>query len=464
MEPSALKLSLGIEPIIQESSARRLVQRARHYREVVSHLEMARLVQVFQDKFDNQHKIRRRFGRRRPRSSRPVVLLPSAYINVSRTAISYATLLPEEEFLLVHARNSGRLEALPANVAMSSLDPYFVPADERELTSLFALWDDLRVRLTSQSAEFKTAEAVGVLARIPPLLRWGAAVRDAWNQVFESQNVSACLSADDNNPYTRIPLLLARKRGIPAIACHHGALDYTMAVKGSEADVYLAKSDMEQDYLLRVCGVPPGQIMVGAPASTPATPPDSGISVPARSWLVFFTEPYGVQGWRMEEVYRDLLPRLLALAHDCGCRLVFKLHPFEDVKGHRRLLRRFLTDAQVREIEVIAGPITDELWRNTRIALTVQSTVALDCVTRGVPVFLCSWLRTLEGGFVQQFVRFGVGQCLSSPDEIAAIPHLLAQLESRPSSRAVWKGIDPNELQSLLAGRSKPRVGAQQPA
>ena len=63
------------------------------------------------------------------------MLLPSAYVNVSRTAASYAALLPNEKFLLVYARNSARLKNLPSNIHTTSLDSYFVTADRSEAGS-----------------------------------------------------------------------------------------------------------------------------------------------------------------------------------------------------------------------------------------------------------------------------------------------------------------------------------------
>ena len=146
-------------------------------------------------------------------------------MNVSRTAVSYAALLPGEKFLLVYARNSARLKTLPSNISTSSLDSYFVPADRRETAVLAKAWESLKVRLVAAAQEYSAANAIGVLDRIPGLMRWGIAVRDAWNQVFKSETVVGCLCADDSNPYTRIPLMLAKKRGIPTLVCHHGALD-----------------------------------------------------------------------------------------------------------------------------------------------------------------------------------------------------------------------------------------------
>ena len=50
--------------------------------------------------------------------------------------------------------------------------------------------------------EYSAANATGVLDRIPGLMRWGIAVRDAWNQVFESETIAGCLCA-----MTAIPTL-----------------------------------------------------------------------------------------------------------------------------------------------------------------------------------------------------------------------------------------------------------------
>lgn len=152
----------------------------------------------------------------------------------------------------------------------------------------------------------------------------------------------------------------------------------------------------------------------------------------------------------MEEVYRDLLPKLWSLAESRGLKLVFKIHPFESVKGHRRMLRRYLP-RQEAEIGVIAGAPSAQLWRNIRFALVVQSTVALQCVSLGIPVFLCSWLRDSSSGYVEQFSRFGVGHVLESADELSQIPHLLEMRAKTVAMRHnLWETMDPAKLRDLL--------------
>ena len=447
---TALQRLLGARLTILESRFQSVIHRARHYGNAFLHSDAAQLAQVLEDKFDGEHSIRRCFTSRH-RPGRPVILLPSAYINVSRTALSYAELLPDHQFLLVLTRSSGKLRSLPPNVRSVSLSPYFVRGDKREAVSLLESWEGLRKRLVDGIDEFNIADAVKILGRIPALLPWGIALRDAWSQVFESEDVTACLSADDSNPPSSIPLLMAKKRGLPALASHHGALDCTMAVKMNHADFYLVKSEMERDYLTRICRLASQKMIVAPPASSKPSPLHR-VARRYAPWLVFFTEPYQSYWWRRDEVYRDLLPRLCSLAQTYGLKLVFKLHPFESIKGHRAMLRRLISE-QERRIEVLAGPPSDHLWNNTRLALTVQSSTALECVALCIPVFLCAWLRDPYSGYVQQYARFGVGHMLDSSEQISDIPRLLASQNAQSCPPPAPRGdIDADKLAHLLSG------------
>jgi hypothetical protein len=180
----------------------------------------------------------------------------------------------------------------------------------------------------------------------------------------------------------------------------------------------------------------------------------------SKPWLVFFTEPYGSAGWRIEEVYRDLLPRLLSLARESGLTLVFKVHPFESVKGQRSLLRKFLSPAELGEIVVLAGPASEELWAKTRFAMTVESTIALECAARGVPVFLCGWLQSTHAGYVAQYAEFAVGQLLDSPGQIANIPDRLAGYRPAADLSGIWRQMDPQDFRVLLQSTREQQVKA----
>jgi hypothetical protein len=329
---------------------------------------------------------------------------------------------------------------------MASLDSYFESTDGREVRELQQGWEYLKHHLVSTSEEFRAADLTGALDRMPSLIRWGIAVRRAWQRVFERENVVGCLCADDSNPYSRIPLILAAQQGIPTIACHHGALDFRMAFKTQYADVYLAKSEIERDYLERVCKVLPERI-VSAGAPSPGK-----INQPAeKKYVVFFTEPYHTWGWRPDEVYRDLLPQLLKLVQCFGLRLVLKLHPFESLRGYRRMLRRVMPASSVNDVELRTGPCGENLWHSMKFALTVQSTAALECADRGVPVFLCSWLCDPYTGYADQFARFGVGHPLQAPEDLASVPGLLEkQGFTEPRANQIWDSIDSEKLKRLF--------------
>jgi hypothetical protein len=424
-------------------------QTIRHYLNVFSRLDRAQILQVLQDKWDPQHRFRRRMGHRVDTGKEPVVLLPSAYVNISRTAIAYAKLLPAQRFLLVYARTSGRISGLPPNVQAVPLHPYYDGGNPSDLPDLLSRWQDLNAKLGSSSEELRGAERLGAMKTIPDFIARGASARDAWNRVFESHNVVACLSADDTNAYTRIPLLLARRRGLSAVACHHGALDYRMAVKTPSGTAYLAKSEMEKDYLENVCRVSQ-EIVLAGPASAQSIT-DSAATT-ARPWMVLFTEPYEADGWRIEEVYRDLLPPLLNLAHICHLRLIIKLHPFESSKEHRKLHAKLLSKDQIGNVEIVEEPLSPKGWSKVNFALTVQSSVALECKQRNIPIFLLGWLHARYGGYLEQFAKFGAGQILMSAEDLATVPDRLAGYE--PGNVAcLGTEIAPSCLQQMLGSR-----------
>jgi hypothetical protein len=447
---------------LEPESGSALLRRFRHYSAAFSNLNTAQVIQILRDKFDPQHAVRRRLAPRERGLGDPVVLLPSAYISVSRMAVSYAASLPDVNFLLVSARGDNKSESLPENVRVVSLDSYFTATDESQTAELFDAWRGLSSRLVSAASEFASANAAGLLDRIPELIRWGMALRTAWSRVFETENIAGCLCADDSNPNTRIPMILAKINHVPALACHHGALDMWMAIKTLHADFYLAKGEMEKDYLVRTCQVPARQIITGAPSGSPVPSIEAPYSASDRPWLVFFTEAYHSAAWRSDEVYGELLPRLSSLARASGLELVFKLHPFESVGAYRRMLRRHMSKSEAAQIRVIAGALSPELWRNTRFALTGQSTVAIDCTLRGIPVFLCAWLRDAFTGYVRQYTRFGIGQILDSAEQITDIPRMLETPPiAPPAKNKLRQTINPEMLRELLCGTSRLPIAAQ---
>src|SRR5438034_7086774 len=415
---------------------------------------IAQLAEILWDKYDSNYFLRRRFTGGRKPSRNPVVLMPSAYVNVSRMAIAYASTVPEMDFLLVATRRSGWLAEPSANVTVAKLASYarYEAFTRRERDELSAQWRHVRTDLES-IPEIGMLGRLGLLDSFPKLLRQGLAIREAWRQVFEIEPVKAVLCADDSNPYTRIPVLLARNRGIPAIACHHGALDGAHLFKRSHADVILAKGKMEQDYLVRVCGVPNVNVEIGAPADwSPTCVRRDGDSAP---FITFFSEPYEVASARTDEFYRDLLPRLADLALKAGRKLLVKLHPFESRRERQRLINRILTAEQQDVATIVNGALSEDLLQKTWAGITVLSTAASECAVRGIPSFLCGWLEYSHYGYIEQFERFGVGQVLRSPEEIAEIPQLIRRYRQPEVSSNLWQPVTSARLQELFSGARK---------
>ena len=123
------------------------------------------------------------------------MLLPSAYSNVTKTALSYAEILPEQKFLLVLARESGAVSPVPANVETARLASFATQScDRNELQKLEAGWKQMEQSLR-EHPEFRLPVQLGILKKGPRWLRWGITVRDAWLRVFEdaqSGGLSEC--------------------------------------------------------------------------------------------------------------------------------------------------------------------------------------------------------------------------------------------------------------------------------
>jgi len=429
-------------------------RRARGMIETIRKFNLPQLLQILGDKYDAGYRVRRWVAHHKPKLENAIVLLPVAQGNAARTALSYAALLPDRKFLLVATRPSGWVADTGPNVAAAKLASYASSKSSQgrdtELRRLLKRWRQLGLQGVRNS-EISLLARAGAFSDITKILRDGLAIRDAWLGVFERERVSAVLCTDDTNPYTHMPLLIARQRGLPTMACHHGALDGGHLVKRSHADVTLAKGAMEKDYLVDRCGLPEEKTEVGAPLLR------RRINVAARhskSSIVFFSEPYALDGGRCREFYRELLPPLADLASRMNLKLVVKLHPMESARERRKLVNAAFSSTQQRKVSVIQGVLSEELLDSASFAVTVQSTAAVDCAIRGVPVFLCKWLDYSYYGYVAQFIRYRAGMPLHSPAEIPKIPHMLENFPA-PVRTDFWQTISGEKLEQLFTGQPK---------
>jgi hypothetical protein len=136
-----------------------------------------------------------------------------------------------------------------------------------------------------------------------------------------------------------------------------------------------------------------------------------------------------------------------------GKRLAVKLHPSENLPDRQSLTQKVLTREQMEMIQWLTGRFGPELLRRTWFGLTVQSSVAMECMVHGVPCFLCEWLDLWPYGYIAQYRKFRVGIGLRSPEEIASIPEKLAAYSPDPRIVAdCWEAMTPERFKEILAG------------
>jgi len=219
---------------------------------------------------------------------------------------------------------------------------------------------------------------------------------------------------------------------------------------------------MEEDYLVAKCGVPREKVVIAAPA-LPAnwnlwkqSKPES-----SRPNILFISEPVDVAGGRPEEFYRDILPGLADLALATRRKLIVKLHPIESQSERAGIVARVLSSRQKDAVQIVTGPLTEDLLSQAWFGITILSTVAVECAVRGIPCFLCQWLNFSPYGYQEQFIRFGVGIRLKNPSEIEKIPQLLSQnTVGTEISRNWWQPATPGRLRELVASYRRPWAAA----
>ena len=435
-----------------------------HYSDVLRRFSFDQLAQIFWDKYDLRYRWRSRFAGKRASGPGPFVLLPSAYTNVSRMAVAYASMLPEQRFLLVATRRSGTHFDPAPNVIRASLAAYAGgPEPRAEYQKLLGKWRDLQPSL-ARLPEMDLLLRAGVTEIFLNHFRDGLTIRNAWRNVLFEEQISAVICGDDSNIYTRLPVLLARQQGIPTLDFHHGALDGRFLLKELPSDLYLAKGEMERDYLLRICHLPAERVIVAGPAVPRAVPR----SIPAHargkddgSRIWFFSEPYEAGGLRTAEIYGELLTPLAKIAREFGRGLVVKLHPFESRAERMQLIAKVLPPEKAALVDVLDGPFTPELVARAWFAVTVESTVVIDCSLLGVPCFLCEWLNYSPYGYTRQYARFRVGRILNSPAQLNEIPRLVTEPATPLSKDCLLKPMDPEWLRRTIAtGVAVPRMSS----
>jgi len=428
--------------------------RSRRYLKAALTLRPSQLTEIAFDKWDTDYRLRRHFVRPHGISSTPAILLPSAYINVSRVLMAYARMLPHRRFLLVVTRRNGRLQELPGNVELrwlASYAPRPLPSTREEHIRLLARWQDLLNVLFETNCVLRLATKLHVFDGFTSFLKNGLRVRDAWREVFAREPITAVLSADEYNPYTRLPILLARSRKLSTVFCDHGALNLSLGIRRPASDTYLVKGDMARDYCVEWCGLSDEKIVVGGPAEEPHPLPSS--SRTGRDWIVFYSEAYELFSARTQTFYAELLPELCLLARRTNRKVIVKLHPFESLRMRRALVDRVMPAEHRSLVELREGPMTPDLFERAWFSLTVESSVAVESTINRVPCFLCSWFDPSWYDYSKQYAKYSAGYPLDSPQRIREIPQLLERIQITEAIRqSLQTPITPEHLESVLSG------------
>jgi hypothetical protein len=423
----------------------------------------AQMVEIAFDKWDASYNVRSTLTRyRRAWLKEPVMLLPSAYSNVTRIQLAYAAQLHDRSFLLATTRRNGQSSDLPANVRSVPLSAYAETSagTRAETSEIIKAWTELKTEL-GETEELRLGFKAGLWNYFADQLETGLRLRDAWRVLMSCEPVTGVLCADDLNFHTRLPLILAKKLGCRAVYCSHGSLDGGLLFKKSYADLNLVKGEMERDYMLRVSDVQPERIEIAAPAEDqPAVWQKHSDGFPAGE-IVFFSQPYEVGAGRAGEIYREILSPLAEVAAQLNRKIIVKLHPFESVRGRTRLLRSVLPAEAVGRLEVSSAPAS-EIFPRAYFGIGLDSSVAVECAQREIPYFMCGWLDFNGFGYMPQFARFGVGTLLDTPDQILTIPQMLAKYSpDRARIQRFWQPADDRRLDHLLFGTSGVRTATK---
>jgi hypothetical protein len=448
----SLLLNREIKSFTANREAGFQAQCRRYWRAALA-LRPAQLAETAFDKWDTDYSLRRHFARPPRPSSTPAILLPSAYVNVSRAQVAYARMLPHRRFLMVVTRRNGRIRNLPGNVEVRSLASYAprpLPATDEERALLLARWQEVQGGLFESNPVFGLANKLHAFDGFARFLKRGLRVRDAWREVFAREHITTVLSADEYNPYTRLPILLGRSRNLRSVFCDHGAMNMSFAIRRPVSDTYLLRGDMAKDYCVGSCGLSEDRVVVGGPAATRGMSPSPGRG--ERDWIVFYSEAYELNAARTPTFYAELLPELCSLARRTGRKVVIKLHPFESLRRRKALVDSILSGEERALVAMREGAMTPDLFARAWCSLTVESSVAVESATNGVPCFLCSWFDASWYEYGKQYAKYSAGYPLDSPVQIREIPRLLEQFQiTEATCRNLQTPISPKDLESVLS-------------
>ena len=104
-------------------------------------------------------------------------------------------------------------------------------------------------------------------------------------------------------------------------------------------------------------------------------------------------------------------------------------------------------------MDVVDGQDPGKVMSRAWCGLSVDSSVAVECVLNKIPFFVCGWLDFTGLGYLDQFARFDVARVLPAPGDIERIPEMIAEWRWDANKlERLWRRCDSQQLEQLLFG------------
>lgn len=223
-------------------------------------------------------------------------------------------------------------------------------------------------------------------------------------------------------------LQVARAEGCPTVQVQHGVLEEYYATAPLRSDRFIVWGAAWREALL-------AEEREGVEVRDPR--PLASVSVRNGTSATFFSQPMTGTAQVNSSVYMREAIRTLSTIAAAGVPVMIRPHPRDSVETWRRAIARWGIPSN---LELDVGGSLDEVLGRTRVAVTVSSTVLLECLRHGIPVVSLDFFPVAWRGMLSREGALALG---SSSQEAAALA-----LDAVP--------VEPSAFGRLLVSLSPP--------
>jgi hypothetical protein len=213
---------------------------------------------------------------------------------------------------------------------------------------------------------------------------------------------------DEFSPGDRAALHAARAAGVATRSRQHGVIDGHYLRDGVLAVVHLVWDEATRAWMSARAHVDASRVRVlpRPRLAAPAGPRPSGD-------VVFFAQPYEMGLLPGSDLLAETLPPAAAAAREAGRVLWVKPHPLQTPAA----IREALPPACAKEVRIASGRSAARLLERAAVAITLDSSVVVDCRDCGVPCLSPAWYA---GHYVADLVRLGYLVACPTPEALGA--------------------------------------------